>query len=100
MIEHMVWIRFNDDVTEARQQAHLDALRSLKTRVPGIRKIAVGPNVTDRANGYTHGLLVTLDDQAALQTYADHPEHVAVAKPLREDASLLAMDINHDGAPS
>ncbi|MFW6060377.1 MAG: Dabb family protein [Phycisphaeraceae bacterium] len=98
MVEHMVWIRFKPGVSEARQREHLDGLRSLKGRVPGIERIAVGENFTDRAQGYTHGLLVTLTDRAALQTYADHPEHVAVAGPLREDADLLAMDIEHDGA--
>ena len=96
MIEHMVWIKFKDGISDERKQAHLDALAGLKDRVPGIRRLSVGPNVTDRAAGYTHGLLVTLDDQAALQTYADHPEHVAVARPLREDAELMAMDIESD----
>ena len=98
MIEHMVWIKFKDGVTEQRQQEHLENLRSLRGVIPGVRKLVAGANVTERAGGYTHGLLVTLDDQEALQTYADHPEHVAVAQPLKEDADLLAMDIEHEGA--
>ena len=98
MVEHMVWIRFKAGVSEARQREHLDALRSLEGRVPGISRLAVGENFTDRAQGYTHGLLVTLESREALKTYADHPEHVAVAQPLREDAELMAMDIEHDGA--
>ncbi len=93
MLEHMVWIRFKPGVTAQRQQHHLDGLRALEGKVPGIRKIAVGANITDRAMGYTHGLLVSLDDAAALKVYADHPEHLKVAQPLREDADLLAMDI-------
>ena len=92
-LEHMVWIKFKPGVTAERQQQHLDGLRSLTGTVPGIRHLAVGANITDRAMGYTHGLLVRLDDAAALKVYADHPEHVKVAKPLREDAELLAMDI-------
>ncbi len=97
MVEHMVWIKFKSGVSEARQQEHLDGLRALKGRVPGIQRIAVGENFTDRAQGYTHGLLVALDDREALKTYATHPEHVAVAKPLNEDADLLAMDFEHQG---
>ena len=93
MVEHMVWIKFKAGVTEARQQTHLDGLRALKDRIPGIKRLAVGENFTDRAAGYTHGLLVTLEDRDALRTYADHPQHVAVAGPLKEDADLLAMDI-------
>lgn len=92
-VEHMVWIRFKAGVDARRQQHHLDALRGLRDKVPGIRHLAVGPNITDRAMGYTHGLLVTLESAAALAVYADHPEHVPVAAALKQDADLLAMDI-------
>ena len=57
--------------------------------------MSFGKNFTDRANGFTHGLLVTLKDKAALEAYGPHPEHVAVAKPLKEDADLMAMDFEH-----
>jgi hypothetical protein len=93
MVEHMVWIKFHDNVTAQRRQQHLEGLRSLPGRVPGIIELAVGENFTDRARGFTHGLLVRLKDRAALKTYAEHPEHVAVAAPLRQDAELMAMDI-------
>jgi len=97
MIEHMVWIKFKDGVSDERKQEHMENLRNLRGVVPGVRKLVVDKNVTDRAQGYTHGLLVTLDDQEALQTYVEHPEHVAVAGPLKEDADLLAMDVEHTG---
>lgn len=93
-VEHMVWIKFNDGVEPARMQQHLDKLQALQGRVPGVQRIVTGTNFTDRANGYTHGLMVTLDDRDALDTYASHPEHVAVAGALKQDADLLAMDID------
>lgn len=100
-VEHMVWIKFKDGISEQRQQEHLQALRGLVHRVPGIVRLAVGDNFTDRAGGFTHGLLVTLESRDALARYADHPEHVAVATPLREDAALMAMDIEdpQEGTP-
>ena len=97
MVEHMVWIRFHDGVTDDAIQAHLDGLRGLADKVPGIVKLAVGENFTDRAGGCTHGLLVTLESRAALNTYADHPDHLAVAGPLQRDADLLALDFEHPG---
>ena len=37
-------------------------------KVPGIQDITFGPTfTTDRANGYTHALVVDLDDKAALE---------------------------------
>ena len=95
-VEHMVWIRFHDDISDERRQAHLDGLRGLARHVPGIERVVVGENFTDRAQGFTHGLLVRLTDRQALATYQDHPAHVAVAAPLKEDADLMAMDIETD----
>jgi len=92
-VEHMVWIKFHDEVPPTRQQTHLDNLAGLARTVPGIESLRIGTNFTDRARGYTHGLIVRLPDRDALTTYADHPEHVKVAAPLKEDADLLAMDI-------
>ena len=93
----MVWIRFHDGVTDDAIAQHLAGLRGLADKVPGIVRLAVGENFTDRAGGFTHGLLVTLESREALQTYADHPEHVAVAGPLKRDAELRAMDFEHAG---
>lgn len=94
-LEHMVWIKFKDGVDDRRQQQHLDALRGLADKVPGIRHLAVGRNITARSAGYTHGLVVRLDSADALAVYRDHPDHVPVAEALKQDADLLAMDIEY-----
>ena len=93
MVEHMVWIKFHDGVSEQRKQAHLQALSALRDKVPGVVDLTVGANFTDRAKGFTHGLLVRLETREDLKRYADHPAHVPVAQALREDAELVAMDI-------
>ena len=96
MVEHMVWIKFHDGIDAARIREHLDGLLSLRDRVPGVIELAVGDNFTDRADGFTHGLLVRLASRDALQHYLDHPDHLAVAGPLKRDAQLRAMDVEHD----
>lgn len=93
MVEHMVWIRFHDGVSPDRVAEHLAGLRGLKQRIPDVIDLAVGENFTDRSGGFTHGLLVRLPSRAALQTYQDHPDHLKVAAPLKQDAELRAMDI-------
>jgi len=95
-IEHMVWIKFNDGINQERIEYHLESLRSLKNQVPGIIRLAVGRNITDRAEGFTHGLLVSLASPQALEKYQAHPDHVKVAVPLKQDARLMAMDIAYD----
>lgn len=91
-VAHMVWIRFKPGVNAARRQHHLDGLAALRSKVPGVLDLQVGENFTDRANGFTHGLLVTLASKEALAAYGPHPEHAAVAGPLKADAELMAMD--------
>lgn len=91
-VNHMVWIKFGSDVPAERIAQHLAGLQSLATSVPGIRQLTVGRNFTNRANGYTHGVSVILDDEAALSAYAVHPRHVEVATALRKDSELMALD--------
>lgn len=92
-VEHMVWFRFRDDIDQVRRDQHAANLRGLKARVPGIERLEVGWNFTDRARGAQLGLLVTLGSKAALDAYQVHPDHVAVARGLRADCDeILAMD--------
>jgi hypothetical protein len=92
-VEHMVWFRFGDDVPQARREHHADRLRGLVGRVPGILRLEVGWNFTDRARGAQLGLLVTLESKAALDAYQVHIDHVEVARGLRADCDeILALD--------
>lgn len=91
-LKHVVWIKFNDDVPQSRIDQHLEALNGLPAHIDAITHLSCGANVTDRALGHTHGLVVTLRDAADLPTYLAHPEHQRVGGALREDATLLALD--------
>ncbi len=92
-VQHMVWIRFKPGISAQRVAQHIDGLRAMVGKVPQIRKLCVGENFTNRSEGFTHGLLVELADRQALTDYMQHPDHLAVAKPLDEDADLRALDI-------
>lgn len=92
-VEHMVWIKFNQGVTEERINEHISNLQSLQNRIPVAQRVVVAKNFTDRANGFTHGLIVTVPTRDDLPTYLDHPDHIEVAGPLKQDAQLMAMDI-------
>lgn len=94
---HIAWLRFKDGVSEQRIEQHLEACRLLPAKVPVMIDLQCGPNFTDRAAGYTHGIVVTLPNQDAIAAYLEHPEHIKVVEPLGEDvADLLVMDIQVD----
>jgi len=95
-VEHMVWFRFREDVSAVRRDEHTKGLKGLLGVVPGIIRLEVGENFTERALGCTLGLSVTLESRAALDAYQVHPSHVAVAQGLRADCDqILAFDFEH-----
>ena len=90
-LEHMVWLTPKEGVGEAKMENILTSIRAL-THIPGVLAISAGHNITDRANGATHGVLVTLERAADLQGYLNHPDHQAVGMALREHCEVLALD--------
>ena len=61
-------------------------------------KVSVGPTfTTDRCRGYTHALVVELQDKEALNSYAKNEDHLKVIQenilPIVEKDGILAMDI-------
>lgn len=96
MLDHMVWMKFKDGVSAERVAEHMANLNALIDTVPGVVACRAGVNITDRAGGMTHGLMVTFRDRAGLDAYLPHPNHVAVAAPMKEDcAQVMAMDIEY-----
>ncbi len=94
-VAHSVWIRFRPGITAQTAQQHMDALASLTGIVDCITRLTLGENFTDRANGFTHGMLVELPSRADLITYATHPQHVEIATALKRDADVMAMDYEY-----
>ncbi|KAJ3292005.1 hypothetical protein HK104_005633 [Borealophlyctis nickersoniae] len=73
-----------------------NALRALKS-IDGVLKISFGPTFThERAQGFTHVLVVEFQDKECLHNYAVHPEHVDTVKahvvPNIEAGGVLAVD--------
>jgi hypothetical protein len=93
-LRHVAWLRFKDGVSAERIEEHMAACRSLVGRVPVVQNLECGPNLSDRAEGFTHCIIVSLPDLDALPEYLGHPEHVPVAEALVTDvAELRVMDV-------
>ncbi|WNR44195.1 Dabb family protein [Paenibacillus roseipurpureus] len=85
MIEHLVIFKFNSAITPAKQNNLLEQLLAFRGRIPGIVDLSAGINVTEETenvHGYTLGLRVTFEDQAALRAYGPHPVHQAFVQSL------------------
>lgn len=94
-LRHVAWLRFKEGVSSERIEGHLAACRALVGRVPVVERLECGPNLSDRAGGFTHGIIVSLPDADALPAYLEHPAHVPVAEALVADvAELRVMDVS------
>jgi hypothetical protein len=94
-MRHVVLWTFKDTVPPTERAAIVAAIRGLRTKVPSLRSLEVGENVSPaRAQGYTHVLVETFDDRDGLAAYAGHPDHVPVLARLRDAVSqLVAVDL-------
>ena len=90
-LEHMVWLTPRAGVSEDKMRGIIQSILAL-TQLPGVVAISAGKNITDRANGATHGVLVTLESPECLPQYLNHSDHQAVGVTLREHCEVLALD--------
>jgi len=93
-LQHMVWLTPKESVRADKMEEILASIRAL-THIPGVVAISAGHNVTDRAGGATHGVLVTLESHSDLPGYLQHPDHQAVGDVLREHCEVLALDYEY-----
>ena len=83
MVKHIILWTLNPELSEQEKetvkQGIKEGLESLKGVVPGILDITV--NISRRLPSSNCDVMLdsTLDSPAALQAYATHPAHVAVA---------------------
>jgi len=94
-LEHMVWLTPKAGVSDDKMEDILASIRALM-HLPGVLAISAGRNVSDRANGATHGVLVTLNAVDDLPAYLNHPDHQAVGVVLREHCEVLALDYERE----
>jgi hypothetical protein len=77
MIRHIVLIRFQAVVTEARIAELFAELHQIRDKIPGTLAITSGKSESPEQieRGYMHGFVVDFADWAALQAYQVHPDH-------------------------
>jgi hypothetical protein len=94
MIEHIVLMQWKPDATPGQIEQVMTGLRGMRGQIPGILDLTCGENFSDRAQGYTHALVVRFTDRAALDAYGPHPVHRHVVdnfiKPIRGE--FLSLD--------
>ena len=89
MIKHVVMWKLKDPAKATLFKQKLDSCQGL---VPGMRQFEVAVRTPGLEANCDVVLCSAFDDQAALQAYLEHPQHVevsAVLGTLRESRSVL-----------
>ncbi len=79
MLTHIVIWKYLADVSQEQRDEHVAKLRRLAGIIPEVQSLTAGFDVLHLPRSYDLGLVAVFKDRAALDTYTDHPEHVAVA---------------------
>eukprot|EP01111_Echinosteliopsis_oligospora_P007062 TRINITY_DN2163_c0_g1_i2.p1 TRINITY_DN2163_c0_g1~~TRINITY_DN2163_c0_g1_i2.p1 ORF type:complete len:110 (-),score=16.01 TRINITY_DN2163_c0_g1_i2:211-507(-) len=91
-LEHVLFFKLKPMTDDQWKELHAFAM-SFKHTIPGIVDVHFGPTIrSDRAQGYTHGYRVLMKDEATLDLYGPHPEHLKFKEllgPLVEDKPIV-----------
>jgi UDP-N-acetyl-D-mannosaminuronate dehydrogenase len=76
-VKHIVLLKFKDGTTEEQTSKFFDDLLDLSESISGIDDYVSGFNNSpeERAQGLTHGFIMTFADAAARDAYVVHPDH-------------------------
>lgn len=81
---HILMWTYREDVP-AEERAWLEAeLEALPQRVASLRSVRWGQVTGGRNQSFSHCFVMLFDDQAGLNEYATHPDHVRFSAPFRE----------------
>lgn len=97
MLTHIVIWKYRPDVEPFAREEHVRLLGNLRKLIPEIRSLVVGFDILRLPRSYDSGLVAVFDDQAGLDAYTVHPEHVKVAEFGRQISEHVAsVDFTDD----
>jgi len=84
MIRHLVFYRMKPGTSAEDENKLLAQARRELAKLPGVNNLKAGRNIRPSGNDYTLALSMDFEDEAALDTYRVHPDHLAFIKSVVE----------------
>jgi len=81
-LRHLVLFKFKDDAKSEAVDAVVEAFAALPSKIDTITEFETGTDVSVemKADGFTHGFLVTFADEKGREIYLPHPAHQEFVK--------------------
>jgi heme-degrading monooxygenase HmoA len=89
---HIVLVKPNPETTPEAIDAIIAKVGALRNVIPGIIGFEKGQDVGGNNQGYTHGFVVTFDNEEHFKAYGPHPAHQVVAKEILAISDLIPFD--------
>lgn len=93
MLNHVVLMKFNPDITDTEIKQLEAALDDLPNKIVEIHSYEFGRDVIRSERSYDFALIALLANEEALGRYQRHPEHQKVVQRIQKMcASIFAVD--------
>jgi hypothetical protein len=86
MLKHIVMFRLSTENSVINKQILKDKLDQLKNKIPEIRSIETGLNISTRPSAYDLVLITEFDTEQDLEAYRIHPDHQDIVRLIKENA--------------
>jgi hypothetical protein len=102
VIRHIFLGTVREGVSDQQLDELLQAWSTMPGRVPGLRRLTAGRNVSPRDRRYSLALVADLDDMRAWEGYMEHPEHLAIIERLSskvivpESRTMAQLEVEDD----
>lgn len=95
MIVHLVFFRFKESANGHSASENMararHMLNALPARIPQIRELSAGPDISRSVASYDFGLYTAFESAEDLETYRVHPDHQTVVSFIGEVTSERAV---------
>lgn len=91
MIKHIVMFRMKPEKTTGYLPELKDRLQVLKNKIPEVLHLETGLNISQSPSAFDLVLITEFNDEEALQTYREHPDHQEVLKFIRENVEEVKV---------
>lgn len=79
MLVHIVAWKYKEESDQNDRQTHRSKLIALKEVIPELIELHVGKDILKLERSFDTGLVAKFADEAALDSYTNHPAHLEVA---------------------
>lgn len=84
MIRHIVFFKFKPGITEEQKNKLTADLKTLKDKIPLIKRLEVGFDIGRKPNSYDLVLNTDFNTWEDVEKYSAHPDHVAVVEFIKQ----------------